>query len=78
MRKIILILAIVVGVIIFMDLSQVGSAFADEAACQACKAQVQAGCERWKTLADKQLCVRHGIGKCANVCRKKSSKGKDD
>ena len=44
MRKIMVTLVVVVGVIVLMNLSQVGNALADETSCMACKEKVKAYC----------------------------------
>lgn len=80
MRKVILGLAMIVGVIALMNLSQVRSLLADESTdCQACKDRAQAACQAHALLSSrsKQECIKDYIAKdCAGVCQKKS--GKDD
>jgi len=84
MRKVILGLAMIVGVIALMNLSQVSSLLADESAdCKACKDQAKdqapAGCGRWKGEGSGSVehCIKYYIAKkCEDVCKKKS--GEDD
>ncbi len=80
MRKVMLTLAMVVGVIALMNLSQVGSAFADEVDCMACKAQVQGYCfgssEGGRTKVWELQCMSEYIAqKCADACQSKSGNG---
>jgi hypothetical protein len=79
MRRIIVALAVVAGAIVFMNLSQVGSAVADELACMACKAQAQGACfgssEVGRTTAWQLRCISEYIAeKCIDACQKKSDK----
>ena len=72
-------LAVVVGAIVFMNLSQVGSAAADELACMTCKALAQGAClgsgETGRTAGWEQRCINEYISeKCADACQKKSDK----
>ena len=79
MRGIIVASAVVVGAIVLLNLSQVGSALADEVECMACKAQAQSACIPGinQYPDDMQRCIRDYIARlCAEKCRKKS--GEDD
>jgi hypothetical protein len=79
MRKVILGLAMIVGVIALMNLSQVSSLLADESAdCKACKDKAQAACQGWKQESSRSAdhCIQNYIAShCADVCKKKSGKG---
>jgi hypothetical protein len=79
MRRIIVALAVVAGAIVFLNLSQVGSAVADEVACMACKAQAQGAClgssGDGRTTAWELRCISEYIAeKCIDACQKKSDK----
>ncbi len=80
MRKVILGLAMIVGVIALMNLSHVSSLLADESTdCKACKDQAPFACQGWKmdSSGSMEHCIKYYIAnKCADVCKKKS--GKDD
>jgi hypothetical protein len=79
MRRITAMLAVVVGAIVFMSLSQVGSAAADELACMTCKALAQGAClgscEINRNADWERRCINEYISeKCADACQKKSDK----
>jgi hypothetical protein len=79
MRRITAVLAVVVGVIVFMNLSQVSGALADELACMTCKALAQGSCfgsgEITRNPDWERRCINEYISeKCADACQKKSDK----
>jgi len=76
-------LVMIVGVTVVMNLSEVGSALADEVACMACKAQAQGFCYGSGTdsrTSDWQLrCLSRYIAEnCTDACEQKSRKSEDD
>jgi hypothetical protein len=79
MRRIPAAWAVIIGVIVFMNLSQVGSAAADEIACMTCKALAQGAClgsgEMTRNADWERRCINEYISeKCADACQKKSDK----